>query len=230
MKEADRSENPGLGEKEGSITFCSLDSASAGGGHGELLLALTSGVPGNPHVHLPLRPQAEDAEGVTRALKAQGQSPCDQHTRGRAPEEPFAVLSLFPSCINYEEQPLLSGIFWCVSLGISRLGTGSQGRTSFQFWLGSPILWPSLGALLQSLFNLGSQRALSTVRPARLTSVSQEGSGSWEKAGRGRKSGGRVGPQLVLHDVPGEPPATHHDLSGQVGVLQQRGNLEPRAP
>ena len=91
-------------------------------------------------MHLPLRPQAQDAEGVTRALKAQGQSPCDQHTRGRAPEEPFAVLSLFPSCINYEEQPLLSGIFWCISLGISRSGTGSQGRTSFQFRLRSPTL------------------------------------------------------------------------------------------
>ena len=52
MKEADRSENPGLGEKEGSITFHSLVSASAGGGHGELLSALTSGVPTN-HVHTP---------------------------------------------------------------------------------------------------------------------------------------------------------------------------------
>ena len=102
MKEADRSENPGLGEKEGSITFCSLVSASAGGGHGELLSALTSGVPGNPHVHLTLLshltlcPQAQDAEGVTWVLRAQGQSPRDQHTRARAPEEPFAVLSLFP--------------------------------------------------------------------------------------------------------------------------------------
>ena len=230
MKEADRSENPGLGEKEGSITFCSLDSASAGGGHGELLSALTSGVPGNPHVHLPLHPQAQDAEGVTWVLKAQGQSPCDQHTHGCAPEEPFAVLSLFPSCINYEEQPLLSEIFWCISLGISRSGTGSQEYTSFQFWLYSLILWPSLGTLLQSLFNLGFQQALSTIRPARLTSVSQEGSGSWEKAGRGWNSGGQVGPQLVLQDVLGEPPATHPDLSGQVGVLQQTGNLEPRAP
>ena len=140
MKEADRSENPGLGEKEGSITFCSLVSASAGGGHGELLSALTSGVPGNPHVHLTLCPQAQDAEGVTRVLRAQGQSPCGQHTRGHAPEEPFAILSLFPSCINYEQQPLLSGIFWCVSLGVSRSGTGSQEGISFQFWLCSPIL------------------------------------------------------------------------------------------
>lgn len=143
MKEADRSENPGLGEKEGSITLCSLVSASAGGGHGELLLALTSGVSGNPHVHLPLRPQAQDAEGVTQVLKAQGQSLCDQHTHGRAPEEPFAILSLFPSCINYEAQPLLSGIFWCISLGISRSGTGSQEHTSFQFRLCSPTLLPS---------------------------------------------------------------------------------------
>ena len=154
MKEADRSENPGLGEKEGSITFCSLVSASAGGGHGELLSALTSGVPGNPHVHLTLLshltlcPQAQDAEGVTRVLRAQGQSPRDQHTRARAPEEPFAVLSLFPSCINYEKQPLLREIFWCISLGVSRSGTGSQERSSSRFWLCSPILSPSPGTLL----------------------------------------------------------------------------------
>ena len=90
--------------------------------------------------HLTLCPQAQDAEGVTWVLRAQGQSPRDQHTRARAPEEPFAVLSLFPSCINYEQQPLLSGIFWCVSLGVSRSGTGSQERISFQFWLCSPIL------------------------------------------------------------------------------------------
>ena len=165
MKGADRSENPWLGEKEGSPTLPSPVSASARGGHWELLSALTCRVPGSPHLHTPpphlARPQAPDAEGVTQVLKPQGQSHCDHYIDGYAPDEPFAALSLFSCCLNYEEQPLLSGIFWCISLCISSLGTGSREPTSISVLFVFPGPLTLLhGALLCSLLNLDALSGL----------------------------------------------------------------------
>ena len=170
---------------------------------------------------LTLRPQAQDAEGVTRVLKAQGQSPCDQHTRGRAPEEPFAVLSLFPSCINYEEQPLLSGIFWCISPGISRSGTGSQERT----FLSVLFVFPDPLALSAELFSFSpcliwafpvspEHRLPRQVHFGFSGRIWIPGRETWEKTGRGRNLKAR----LVHVGPPGCPvgaTATHADLSGR---------------
>ena len=182
--------------------------------------------------HLTLRPQAQDAEGVTRVLKAQGQSPCDQHTRGRAPEEPFAVLSLFPSCINYEEQPLLSGIFWCISPGISRSGTGSQER----IFLSVLFVFPDPLALSAELFSftpcliwaLSGFWAL-TGHPARSTLVSLEGSGSRGGAGI-LEAGSTVSPPGCPREAPHPPTHPPCDFSRQVGVLGTCSREGTRSP
>ena len=185
--------------EEGSVTLRPPASASAEGGpwapDPQGLLRAHCGSPGAPDPTCPVSspdspPPARSphAERVQWVLKPQVTEPVGPTPRRTCSQTHTSLFSShFPAGLIMRRvvgtQPLLSGIFWCISFSTSRLGMGIRSLLTFQSCLFFLSPCPTVEVSPRSLFIWGgSPWALSSGRPEGSAGFLGKGTGSDRKS------------------------------------------------